>query len=244
MRRRVSLCLGVFMAFVLGALPVGAAPGFTNFSLSGFKGRAAKSKLAFVEFYEMDASGGVVPDGAKGKLQYKQSGPSFDFVFNAQRLEPNTDYTLIRSREPEVAIPNRAEVICRGVSNAAGNLHMADSYKFNLDLLSAKFLLIPSQYENPLRPIEHLEKFLCCQTPVTYDETASELKCGAFMRPEAPSFDALGPHAGDKAVDFTLWGFKPENLNPVGNAPQPLEQFTLSELLKDKPVLLVVGAFT
>ncbi|MDI6853494.1 MAG: hypothetical protein QME75_07830 [Deltaproteobacteria bacterium] len=243
MRRLVSHCLAVFIAFALGVLPADVAAGSAIFALSRYK-VAAKSKVAFAEFYEIDASGAVVPDGAKGKLQYKQSGPSFDFVFNAQRLEPNTEYALIWSREPEVTIPNKAEVICRGVSNGAGNLNMADSYKFNLDLLSAKFLLIPSRYENPLRPIEHLENFLLCQTPVSFEETGSELKCGAFMRPEAPDFDALGPNAGDKAVDFTLWGFKPENLNPVGNAPQPLEKFTLSELLKEKPVLLVVGAFT
>jgi hypothetical protein len=243
MRRLLSFCLAVFTAVILGALPADAATYLTQIALSGSKGRA-KVKTASVEFYEMDASGGVVPDGAKGKLQYKQSGPSFDFVFNAQRLDPNTDYSLIWSREPEVAIPNRAEVICRGASNGAGNLHMADSYKFNADLFSAKFLLIPSQYENPLRPIEHLDNFLCCQTPITFDDSDSELKCGAFLRPEAPTFDSLGPNAGDKAVDFTLWGFKPENLNKVGNAEQPLEKFTLSELLKEKPVLLVNGAFT
>ena len=238
--RRIILRIALVSVLIVLAFPALAAKeGSPRFS-----GPAGKSNVAFLDLYEIDASNRLVPDGAQGKLRYNLSGASFDFVFTGTRLDPNTEYTIIWSREPDMMIPSRFEIIGTGISDGSGGLYIVGSHTFNADLLSARILLIPSQYENPDRPIEHLEKFLIGQVPITFEEDAAHLKCGTNLRPEAPSFDALGPQAGDKAVDFTLWGFEPKDLNPVGNASQPLEKYTLSELLETKPVVLVFGAFT
>lgn len=224
------------------ALTVGIVIMMTLCASAAFPRKPEVSKGGTLELYQIDVSGAVASSGAKGEMAYNLSGDRFQFVFTGTKLEPNTEYTLIRSLEPEVTLPSRFEILASGTANAGGSLYIADSYRFNLNLLSARILLIPSQYENSDRPIEHLEKFLVGQTPISFEDNEALLKSGANLRPEDPNFDALGPQAGEQAPDFTLYGI--ENANLVGNAAQALTPFTLSELLKTKHVLLVNGAFT
>ena len=57
-----------------------------------------------LDLYEQDAYGQIIQDGAKGKLEYTLAGPNLVFEFKASGLDRNTEYALIRSREPEVVI--------------------------------------------------------------------------------------------------------------------------------------------
>ncbi len=253
MNKRMMLALGLVLLLTFGA---GSSFSQTKTQII-LTGEAGKSSEGFLDFFEMDSLGKVVVNGAQGKLRYNLSGPSFKFSFNGRKLLPGLDYTLIRSREPEITWPNRYEVLGKATADSYGNLTITDSYKFGMDLLAAKFLLIPSKFvpdnhadPNASIPVRYASKFLVGQGAISFEDTTSDLKCGASLRPEvlglpgASSFDLLGPQTGDKAVDFTLWGIEgPETLT-AGNKSQPLTQYTLSELLKTKPVLLVFGAFT
>jgi len=196
-----------------------------------------------VNLYEQDALGQIKVDGAKGKLQYNLAGPSFDFVFSANKLDRRTSYSLILSREPEVTLPARYEVIATGVSDAGGNLNLSGSYKFYMDLLAGRILLIPTD-QPPDEPLTYEGKYLFTTSTIAYDDTESELVSGGNQSPGPSGWDLLGFQKGDKAVDFSLYGIAgPASLTP-GNAEQPLTLFTLSELLESKPVLLVNGSFS
>ncbi len=136
--------------------------GFGPFSTS-----AATNYGGKVEFYEQDALGQIKVDGAKGKLQYNLASPSFNFVFSASKLDRRTSYSLILNREPEEMLPARYEVIATGVSDAGGNLNLSGSYKFYMDLLAGKILLIPTD-QPPDEPLTYEGKYLRGEIPVCH----------------------------------------------------------------------------
>jgi hypothetical protein len=232
MRRLIAVAVIIFLVLVVGEIP--------SFGISN---------VGFVKLYEQDSLGRMNEKGAWGTLKFNLVGPSFEFTFNGERFAPNINYTLICSREPEIKVPNRFEAIASGTADKYGNLHIAGLYQFNMSLISANILLLPTAEAVPDKPLKYLSKYLFGVAPISYEDTTTDLKCGDNQSPGPPvpgepNWDALGLQIGDKAVDFTLFGIEsPESLTD-GNKPQPLQEFTLSDLLLDKPVVLTFGAFT
>lgn len=204
-------------------------------------GISAHASTGKVQFFEQNALGVFIEGGAKGQLAYSLAGPSFNFSFSASKLDKSTNYSLILSREPEVMLPNRYEVIATKKSDSGGNLNFSGSFKFDMDLLSARLLLIPTDLD-PAGALTDAGKYLFAAGTIQYDNTESDLICGGNQSP-GPS-DLLGLHKGDHAINFSLYGIENQEALTAGNAEQPLKLFTLSELLEEKPVLLVNGAFT
>jgi hypothetical protein len=65
----------------------------------------------------------IVPDGAWGKLMYKDEDDKF--VFNGHGLAAGTDYVLISYKE---GYPGKGSaVLGRGTSDEFGNVHIADA---------------------------------------------------------------------------------------------------------------------
>lgn len=230
MRRLTAVAVVIFLVLVVGEM---ASFGASN--------------VGFVKLYEQDSLGRINEKGAWGTLKYNLVGPSFEFMFNGERFAPNTSYTLIRSREPEIKVPNRFEAIASGTADKYGNLHITGSYQFGMSLISANILLLPTAEAAPGTPLKYLSKYLFSLNPISYEDTTTDLKCGDNQSPGpptpgSPNWDALGLQIGDKAVDFTLFGIN----GPLkdGNEDQPLQEFTLSDLLLKKPVVLIFGAFT
>jgi len=91
-------------------------------ALAGKHGLAGKSNVAHLYLYEKDAVWDIVEDGAWGKMNYKLSGSTFDFVFNGHGLDPNIDYSLIYYPDPW---PGNG-LICLGAgsANEGGNVHI------------------------------------------------------------------------------------------------------------------------
>ncbi|HUT14630.1 MAG TPA: hypothetical protein VMY98_00095 [Anaerolineae bacterium] len=93
-------------------------------ALAGKHGPAGKSNVAHLYLYEKVPSEPwpIVPGGAWGKMNYKLSGSTFDFVFNGHGLDPNIDYSLIYYPDPW---PGNG-LICLGAgsANEGGNVHI------------------------------------------------------------------------------------------------------------------------
>src|SRR5438876_1778918 len=83
-------------------------------------GRAGKSNVAHLYLAEKDATWQTVPGGAWGKLEYKLSGPTFDFVFNAHKLDPGVAHTLMYYPDPWPGIG--AICLGSGVVDINGNI--------------------------------------------------------------------------------------------------------------------------
>ncbi len=184
-------------------------------------------------FNEKDLWGNVVAEGASGKLSYNYEGNKFDYEFNAIGLEPNKDYALIRSFEPQTNLPYRFEDIEEGTSDDQGNLTINGSYNFNIDLISAEFLLVPVEMLELLtdgRPSPS-GRYLSGQGLIGYDDTNAELKCGC--QASGISFELVGIPIGEKAVDFTLRTATDEGFN--------LYEYLGEEM---KPLVMVFGAYT
>lgn len=207
-----------------------------------------------LKLYEQDYSGKINLNGAQGTLKFSSNQPSFKFAFAGTGLAPDTQYSLIRSREPGITLPYRCDVIGSGTANAYGNLSFSGSYQFNMTLISARILLVPANVIGPrqpdgawsLLPQTSFPKCLFGQESITYNYTGapSPLLGGVNMRPPGIAFDDLGPKAADPAIDFTLMGIDPSQPLEAGNRSQPLVKYQLSELYAAKPVVLVFGAFT
>ena len=122
-----------YLVFALAVLVIGAL--VTGVLAAGKTGGAGKSNIAHLYLYEKDPdTWDIVPGGAWGKMKYNLSGPTFDYVFNGHRLEPNTDYSLIYYIEPQTTWPTPVEVIDSGTSNGGGNIHLGGSHDFGHDL--------------------------------------------------------------------------------------------------------------
>ena len=186
-----------------------------------------------LDLVEKDLWGNVVTGGAKGKLFYNLEGQYFDFRFQANGLEPNKDYALIRSLEPETNVPYFLEDISQGTSNDEGVIKIKGSYNFDIDLISAEFLLVPVEMLELLtngRPSPS-GRYLSGQGIIGYNDTDAELKCGCQVITR--EFGQAGIPIGEKAVDFTLTTTEGE----VFQLYQYLNQ-------ENKPLVMVFGAYT
>jgi hypothetical protein len=94
-------------------------------STPGPSGPAGKSNVAHLYLAEKDATWQVVPGGAWGKLQYRHSGPTFDFVFNGHRLDPGVAYTLMYYPDPWPGIG--AMCLGAGTVDSNGDIHIKGS---------------------------------------------------------------------------------------------------------------------
>lgn len=230
----IRCCRILFLMAIVGCLLIGPA------TLPSM----AASNYGKLGLFEQDALGRINVAGAYGILKYNLTGPRFNFNLQASKLDKGISYSLIRSREPEVMLPARYEIFASGISDSGGNLNLSGSYKFNMDLLAAKILLIPTE-QPPDKTLTYEGKYLFGDGTIKYDDTTTDLICGGNQSP-GPS-DLLGLQKGDKAVNFSLYGLDPSDSEyplALANQEQKLKQFTLSELLQTKPVLLVNGAFT
>ena len=200
-----------------------------------FQAEADKpTKNQVIRLYQNDLWGNKIEEGAHGKLEFNTTGPDFEFIFKGELLEPNLSYALIRSREPGTSLPYRFEHIVQGISDDDGDLYISGSYDFNIDLISAKFLLVP-EYLLDLpangRPGPS-GKYISGQGLIGYNDTDTDLQCGC-QSSGASGFDQLGIQKGEKAIDFTLRNLENEDFN--------LYQFLLTE---NKPLVLIFGAYT
>jgi hypothetical protein len=237
--RKFATAIAVFVLLVLGSL-VYFAPA-----------NAGKSNYGNLDLNQQDWLGKIVPGGAQGTLKFTLSGPTFEFTLNAEKLDPNTGYSMLRSRAPEVVLDSRFDVIGSGTSDSGGNLSIKDSYNFNMTIIAAKVILIPTnqlvKQEDgswALQATGYPDKYLFSQDSISFVDTNSALIGGDIQRPQVSSFDDLGPQVGDKAINFTLLGIDPAEELKAGNLSQPLKTYRLSDLLETKPVVLVFGAFT
>jgi hypothetical protein len=237
--RKFSTAIAVFALLVLCSL------------VSFTPANAGKTVYSTLKLNQQDWLGKIVSDGAKGQLKFIPAGPTFQFAFGATGLDPETGYSLLRSRAPEVVLDSRFDVIGSGTSDAVGNLSIKDSYNFNMTIIAAKIILIPTNQlikkedgSWALQATGYPDKYLFSQDSISYVYTNSALKGGDIQRPQVSSFDDLGPQVGDKAVDFTLLGIDPAEKLKAGNLSQPLKTYRLNDLLETKPVVLVFGAFT
>jgi hypothetical protein len=202
---------------------------------------AGKTDYGKLDLYQQDWLAKIVPDGAHGTLKFTLSGPGFQFAFEGAGLDPNKGYSLLRSWEPDVPLPNRFEVIGSGTADPSGNLNISGSYKFKADLLSAVILLLPTDEISQqadgawvLLTVNFQSKHLFGQASISFDDTTADLKLGGKSPPYSPaSFDQRGLQIGQKAADFTL-------ISTVG------DKVSLYQLLQttNKPVFLQTGAFT
>jgi hypothetical protein len=116
----------VLIVLLIGALSVGV--------LAGKTGQAGKSNIAHLYLYEKtgEPDWDIVEGGAWGKMEYKLSGPEFDFVFNGKGLEADVEYTLIYYPDPWPG----TGLICLGsaTANSGGNVHIEGSVEINTDL--------------------------------------------------------------------------------------------------------------
>ena len=102
---------------------------------AGKHGQAGKSNVATLHLYEKDpATWEIVKKGARGKLKYNLSGDEFEYKFKGQKLEADTDYSLIYYPEPQTAWPWGVTVIGSGMTNHHGKIKLAGSVDFGMDL--------------------------------------------------------------------------------------------------------------
>jgi len=191
------------------------------------------AKKGILDLVEKDLWGNVVTGGAKGKLFFNLEGSYFDFKIKADGLEPNKSYALIRSLEPQTILPYWFENLVEGTSDRKGKISIKDSYNFDIDLISAEFVLIPVEMLDLLtngRPSPP-GRYLSGQGLIAYDDTDNALKCGC--QSSGTSFDQVGIPVGEKAVDFTLRSTADD-------------EFGLYEFLgkEQKPLVLIFGAYT
>jgi hypothetical protein len=252
-RRKLFMAIPVTVALLLG---IGTFLSYVP-AMAGVGNNRDNLKL-----FEQDALGRINQQGAKGNLDFTTAGPSFNFEFEGDGLPPTTDYSLIRSREPGVTLPYRFDVIGKGTSNLSGSLEISGSYAFNMTLISAQILLVPTSVIGPpqpdgalsLLPQTSFPRCLFGQGAISYTYTGvtTPLQGGNCFRPQVSpppkpltSWDLFGPKVGEVAIDFTVMGMDPATQSLVtGNTAQPLTTYKLSELCAAKPVVLVFGAFT
>ena len=116
-----------------GAPPAaGDIPGFCTPGgrTGGPDGQAGLSSIAMLDFESEDDE-----NNARGKLMYRWIAPLFDFVFNANGLEPEERaYTLVAY--PEGQDFSDADLIClgSGVSTVDGTFHLQDAWDIGSDL--------------------------------------------------------------------------------------------------------------
>jgi hypothetical protein len=92
-------------------------------TLVGPVGQSGSSHVAHVEFAPTDAASGESTDDASwARMSYFWVGSTFDFVFNAHRLEPGTEWTLVVAADDGSAV-----CLGDGTVNGGGQLHILGS---------------------------------------------------------------------------------------------------------------------
>lgn len=219
MRRLIKISISIILIFLFSVV-------VPNSSAKSYK----PIKKRILHLYECDLWGNRVSNSASGKLEFHLEGPDFEFKFKAKDLEPNLKYVLLRSLEPETLLPFQFEIIAEKISDGSGRLSIKGSYSFDLDLISAKFQLVP-EYMLSL-PIDGSPgppgRYISGQGLIGYNDTDTELQSGC--QSSGTNFDQLGISKGEKAIDFTLQSTEGD-------------EFALYEFLI-KPVVLIFGAYT
>jgi hypothetical protein len=99
----------------------------------GPSGPAGKSNVAHLYLYEKsETDWQILEKGAWGKMKYRMSGPSFNFVFNGKKLIPGEEYTLIYYPDPWPG--NGLICLGTGVANGGGNVHIKEAAFIDTDL--------------------------------------------------------------------------------------------------------------
>ena len=92
--------------------------------------QSTRSNIAHLYLQEKNpANWQVVPGGAWGKLVYRTSGATFNFVFNGHKLESGIAYTLIYhpDYQPASGFVLGAKCLGKGVADATGDIHIMGS---------------------------------------------------------------------------------------------------------------------
>ncbi len=108
-------------------------------------GASGESNVTFMSFYQVvpvKPYADIIWDGARGQIKYNLAGATFDFDFNGHALDPETEYSLIRS--VHVGMPMALDILAVGTPNDGGNIQLAGSYDFDEDLVGARIFLVPS----------------------------------------------------------------------------------------------------
>ncbi len=133
----ITLTLTMLASYI--AFPVLAA---------GKSGQAGKSNVGRLYLYQKNSTTWEVvgEGGAWGKLVYNLSGPTFDYLFNGHRLDPDREYCLIYYADYyESNLNDRfttwggnypGALIARGTTNRGGNLHLVGSVELDMNLPS------------------------------------------------------------------------------------------------------------
>jgi len=100
---------------------------------AGKDGPKGKSNVAHLYLYEKNPNtkGEIVKHGAWGKMMYKLSESTFDYVFNGHGLDAGESYTLVHSPGSLLEV----SLICLGSATAdeEGNVHIKESVDIGPD---------------------------------------------------------------------------------------------------------------
>jgi hypothetical protein len=114
-----SLVCGLAVVFLMTSFVSAKNP-------KGPSGPAGKSNVAHLYLYEKsETDWQILEKGAWGKMKYRTSGPSFNFVFNGKKLIPGGEYTLIYYPDPWPG--NGLICLGTGVANGGGNVHIKEA---------------------------------------------------------------------------------------------------------------------
>jgi hypothetical protein len=189
-----SLVCGLAVVFLMTSFVSAKSP-------KGPSGPAGKSNVAHLYLYEKsETDWQILEKGAWGKMKYRMSGTSFNFVFNGKKLIPGGEYTLIYYPDPW---PGNG-LICLGtdVANKGGNVHIKEAYPIDTDLPMEGDLNNP---DNPLHA-ECIANSTCIEGAKIWLVLSSDVDCtGQTMIGWNPteylfedigiSFDYTGPDA-------------------------------------------------
>ena len=148
MSKKLLLTLVCCLVMALAIVPLASAK-----SPKGPSGPAGKSNVGHLYLYEKIEPPQPYPPntpwtidegGAWGKMKYRLSGSLFEYVFNAHKLVPGEQYTLIYYPDPWPG----TGLIClgSGTANRGGNVHIATSADIDTSLPIAADLNNP---DNP-----------------------------------------------------------------------------------------------
>ena len=123
-----------------------------------------------------------VEGGARGKLVYKASGPTFDFAFNGRRLESNTGYSLIYYADPWPG-DHPGAFIASGTTNHRGRITLTGRVELGTDIPNSGdanypdggkiWLVLSSDYDAATNKMTawNPTEYLFEERLITYDDT-------------------------------------------------------------------------
>ncbi len=151
---------------------------------SGPSGPAGKSNNANLYLYEKNPSTwSIVEGGAWGKMTYRVSGATFDFVFNGHGLDASTGFSLIYYADGWPG-NHPGALIAAGATDSLGDIHLRDSVNLGIDLptppdtnvggYNAKiWLVLSSDYNSSTKSMTvwNPAAYLFESEGITYDDT-------------------------------------------------------------------------